>query len=57
MPEKNKHSGKGKMEEFKVKKDKKISRKKRRQNNDYKNWSVDDVENLEKEEEKEINIR
>ena len=57
MPEKNKHFGKGKMDDFKVKKDKKISRKKRRENNDQRNWSVDDVEDLEEEEEKEINIR
>ena len=44
MPEKNKHSGKGKMEEFKVKKDKKIRRKERRQNKNIKNWHIEEIE-------------
>ena len=40
------------MEEFKVKKNKKISRKKRRQNNDYRNWSTEDIEDWVEEDEK-----
>ena len=38
---------------FKVKKDKKIRRKERRQNNDFRNWTVDDVDDWEEEVEKE----
>ena len=44
MPEKNKHFGKGKMDDFKVKKDKKIRRKERRQNKNIKNWHIEDIE-------------
>ncbi len=44
MPEKNKHSGKGKMDDFKVKKDKKIRRKERRQNKNIKNWHIEEIE-------------
>ena len=44
MPEKNKHFGKGKMDDFKVKKDKKIRRKERRQNKNIKNWHIEEIE-------------
>ena len=44
MPEKNKHFGKGKMDDFKVKKDKKIRRKERRQNKIIKNWHIEEIE-------------
>ena len=44
MPEKNKHFGKGKMDDFKVKKDKKIRRKERRQNKNIKNWNIEEIE-------------
>ena len=44
MLEKNKHFGKEKMEEFKVKKDKKINRKERRQNKNIKNWHIEKIE-------------
>ena len=44
MPEKNKHFGKGKMDDFKVKKDKKIKRKERRQNKNIKNWHIEEIE-------------
>jgi hypothetical protein len=44
MQEKNKHFGKGKMEDFKVKKDKKIRRKERRQNKNIKNWHIEEIE-------------
>ena len=44
MQEKNKHFGKGKMDDFKVKKDKKIRRKERRQNKDIKNWHIEEIE-------------
>ena len=37
---------------FKVKKDKKIRRKERRQNNDFRNWSTEDIEDWEEEDEK-----
>ena len=37
---------------FKVKKDKKIRRKERRQNNDYRNWSTEDIEDWVEEDEK-----
>ena len=64
MPEKNKHSGKERdrtmtnkisedfYDSFKVKKDKKIRRKERRQNNDYRNWSTEDIEDWVEEDEK-----
>ena len=32
------------MEDFKVKKDKKIRRKERRQNKDIKNWHIEEIE-------------
>ena len=44
MPEKNKHFGKGKMDDFKVKKDKKIRRKERRQNKNIKNLHIEEIE-------------
>ena len=44
MPEKNKHFGKGKMDDFKVKKDKKIRSKERRQNKNIKNWHIEEIE-------------
>ena len=44
MPEKNKHFGKGKMDDFKVKKDKKIRRKERRQNKNIKSWHIEEIE-------------
>ena len=44
MPEKNKHFGKGKMDDFKVKKDKKIRRKERRLNKNIKNWHIEKIE-------------
>ena len=44
MPEKNKHFGKGKMDDFKVKKDKKSRRKERRQNKNIKNWHIEEIE-------------
>ena len=44
MPEKNKNFGKGKMDDFKVKKDKKIRRKERRQNKNIKNWHIEEIE-------------
>ena len=44
MPEKNKHFVKGKMDDFKVKKDKKIRRKERRQNKNIKNWHIEEIE-------------
>ena len=44
MQEKNKHFGKGKMDDFKVKKDKKIRRKERRQNKNIKNWHIEEIE-------------
>ena len=43
MPEKNKHFGKGKMDDFKVKKDKKIISKERRQNKNIKNWHIEEI--------------
>ena len=56
MPEKNKHSGKERdrtmtnkisedfYDSFKVKKDKKIRRKERRQNKNIKNWHIEEIE-------------
>ena len=44
MPEKNRYYGKGKMDDFKVKKDKKIRRKERRQNKNIKSWHIEEIE-------------